>query len=141
MANTINEAKVAALLSRPLTATEITNFDLYLDIAKLRLNYEVCFDITDLTQYGEGVTEIPNDLALVWARFFGGISAEASQQKNGGVASKRVEDFQVAYRDGYDPLSELINLNSTTIAKYSKCSSGVRHGRTIFDEGERHDRV
>ena len=141
MAYTLTQDEVSALLGRPLTPTETTNFDLYLDIAKLRLNDLVCFDITDPSKYDEGVTELPNDLALVWARLFGGISAESAQQQNGGVTSKRVEDFQISYREGYDPLADLISTNAATIAKYSKCSSGIRHGQTIFDGGGYHDCV
>lgn len=41
----MNQAQVAALLGRPLTPNEVTNFKLYLDIAKKSLESFLCFDL------------------------------------------------------------------------------------------------
>jgi len=134
MNNPLQQTDVVALLGRTLSQTETINFDLYLNIAKLRVNDLICDDI--------GVLDpLPNDLALVWARFFGGMAAESAEMAAGGVASKRVEDFQISYRDGHSVLADLIDKNGAILAKYSKCGSGIRHGRTIFDFGGCDDRV
>lgn len=41
----MNQATIAALLGRPLTPNEVTNFKLYLDIAKKSLENFLCFDL------------------------------------------------------------------------------------------------
>ena len=128
MNNPLTQEQVTQLLGRSLSTTETTNFDLYLNIAKLRLEDLTCLKIDELA-------EMPDDLALVWARFFGVMSAEATEMQSSGVASKRVEDFQIAYRDDHSVLLDLIDRNGAIIAKYSACGSGIRHGRTIFDSG------
>lgn len=43
----MNQAKLAALLGRPLTQTEVDNLDLYLQIAKERLGDLICSDLCD----------------------------------------------------------------------------------------------
>lgn len=122
---TLTETKVVALLGRPLSEIEHTNFELYLNIAKLRLNDLICDDLDDMK-------DLPDDLALVWARLFGVIELE--QNSAGGVTQKRVEDFSISYDTEFEPLADVIDQNSTTIMKYSKCG-GIRHGRTIYDDG------
>lgn len=117
----LDEGKVAALLGRSLSPIEKDNFKLYLDIAKTRLEGLLCRELDD-------IDPLPNDLALVWARFFGNITDEAKAQ--GGISSKRVEDFSITYREGYNPTKELMKLNAGIIAKYRACG-GIRHGKVM----------
>ena len=130
MANPLTKSEVTALLGRSLSKIETANFTLYLNIAKMRLTDLLCYDFT---KNGDVPVVIPDDLGLVWARFFDGFSKE--QKVDNSVASKRVEDFQIAFREDYSPIAELLSQNQATIAKYSKCVSSIRHGRTIFDAG------
>jgi hypothetical protein len=122
MASTLTKDQIRALLGRPLSELEDNNFDLYLNIAKIRLDGLVCQEIDELDP-------LPDDLALVWAQFFGALTD--GQHHESGISSKKVEDFAIDYREGYDPLSEVIAQNSATLAKYSKCESGVRHGKVM----------
>lgn len=46
----MTETKLAALLGRPLTALETTNYKLYLDIASERLQELLCFPLTEVTE-------------------------------------------------------------------------------------------
>ncbi len=121
MANLTKE-KVTALLGRPLSTVEDSNFNLYLNIAKLRLEDITCSSFDDMS-------ELPDDLALVWARFFGGVVEE--NQSGGNIASKKVEDFQITYRESNSVMADLMNQNAATIAKYSQCAGAIRHGETI----------
>lgn len=126
----ITKEKVSSLLGRPLTSEETTNFDIWLNIAELRLSDLICGDVTL-------IDPLPNDLALVLARLFDGITKE-NNSVTGNIKSKRVEDFQITYReDSNDVYSEIVNANSATIGKYSECGSGIRHGKTIYDDGIR----
>jgi hypothetical protein len=120
----LDQTKVERLLGRPLSKTESSNYKMYLNIAKIRLSDLLCDDIAELD-------ELPDDLALVWARFFAVISDE--QQYDGAISQKRVEDFYITYQEGHDPLSEVMRTNAAIISKYSKCSTGIRHGGTIYD--------
>ena len=125
---TLSKDQVTALLGRVLSPTEETNFNLYLDISKLRLNDLLCFDVA-------GLEDLPNDLALVWARFFDGVTKENSTEA-GNVASKRVEDFQITFRETSSTvMRDIVAANQATLAKYSQCVSHIRHGETIYDRG------
>ena len=122
--NTISQDEVAALLGRSLTPTEDKNFSLYIDIAKLRLNDLLCTDVSK-------INPLPSDLKLVWARFFGALSAESAEMQSNGIQQKRVEDFYITYRDSDGAMADLLDKNGAIIAKYAQCGSGIRHGRTI----------
>lgn len=134
--NTLIEEQVAALLGRSLTDTETINFDLYLDIAKLRLENLVCFDFTAKAE----LDPLPSDLSLVWARIFGILATEnqGGEVADRNVESKRIEDFAVTFKDGErsSVFAEIVRLNQPTISKYSRCSSPIRHGKTIYDWDE-----
>ena len=132
MNNPLTQEDVVALLGRSLSTAEKTNFDLYLEIARLRLNDLLCSDI-------DNIDPLPKDLALVWARFFSALNAEAVEMQSSGVASKRVEDFYITYQEGHSVWEDLIDKNGSIIAKYSICGTGIRHGRTIFDFGGDND--
>lgn len=121
---------VEALLGRPLSRTETDNFELYAEIAEQRLNGELLRNIGDMDP-------VPAELKLVLARFFGVIAAENSS--SGAIASKRVEDFYITFREGYKPMDEVIAQNASIIAKYRQ--PVIRHGRTIrVNDGDYDDR-
>lgn len=129
----ITKQQIEALLGRSLTTVEDSNFDLYLGLAKTRVGDLICTNIDSLES-------IENDLLLVIARFFGALSKAQGYQ--GDVQSKRVEDFSVSYRDGYNPFEEAISQCRDILVKYSQCSSGIIHGKTIFTPcltGDVHD--
>ena len=107
-----------------MATTEKNNFELYLKLAKTSVGDLICTDI-------DSMEEIPVDLELVIARFFDALTKE--QQLQSGVESKQVEDFRITYRDGYQPAEEVMNLCRNTLIKYSMCSNGIEHGRTIYD--------
>lgn len=133
MATQITQQDVEALLGRSLTTVESTNFNMYLSLAETRVGDLICNDITKMET-------IPDDLKLVIARFFDALSKEQGLQ--GDVQSKRVEDFSVSYRDGYNPFEEAISQCRDILVKYSQCSSGIIHGKTIFTPcltGDVHD--
>lgn len=124
MATTIDKERVESLLGRSLSDTETKNFDLYLKLAKISVGDLICTDI-------DNMEEIPVDLELVIARFFDALTKE--QQLQSGVESKQVEDFRITYREGYQPAEEVMQHCRATLIKYSMCSNGIEHGRTIYD--------
>lgn len=129
----ITKQQIEAFLGRSLTTVEDSNFDLYLGLAKTRVGDLICTNI-------DGLESIENDLLLVIARFFSALSKAQGYQ--GDVQSKKVEDFSVSYRDGYNPFEEAISQCRDILVKYSQCSSGIIHGKTIFTPcltGDVHD--
>ena len=123
----ITQDDLVALLGRPLSKIEVDNFGLYLEIAILRLMDLLCLkDVSELD-------DMPADLMLVLARIFGVLSAESSEMAANGISQRRVEDFYITYdNNADDAYTNVVNKNSAITAKYSKCGSGIRHGRTII---------
>lgn len=119
--------EVEGLLGRSLTSVESDNFDVYISIAESKVEDLICIKLDPLLEE-LGTSEIPNDLKLVIARFFGNISVENNVEL--GVQSKKVEDFSISYDTNNSPESALIAQNRTTLAKYSHCGS-VEHGQTL----------
>ena len=124
METTIDEKRVESLLGRSLSKTEADNFELYLNLAKISVGDLICTNIDEMG-------EIPVDLELVIARFFDALTKE--QSLKGDVQSKKVEDFSITYKDGYQPREEVMQQCRATLIKYSQCSGGIEHGRTIYD--------
>ena len=119
----MTKENIEALLGRSLSDVEVTNFDLYLKIAGLRLTDLIC-TVPD---------PMPEDLQLLLARLFDSIAKENTQEA-GNVASKRVEDFQINYREGASSVfDEVVNNNNSVIQKYSTCSAGIRCGSVRDD--------
>ena len=123
----ISKETMAALLGRSLSSLEDTNYSLYLNIAFLRLDDLLCQTVEELET-------IPEDLQLLIARMFDCIVKEQSASNDSGVASKKVEDFSITFKDvAESPLDSLLKLNINLIAKYSKCQAEIRSGRTSDD--------
>ena len=118
----ISRTDLEALIGRSLTQTEITNYDLYLNIAGMRVSDLVCYTLEPV---------LPADLALVVARCFDVISVENSRRA--GVSSKRVEDFSITYDSSADIFGDFLKTNSATLAKYSKCQGKFESGDLYGD--------
>ncbi len=123
----LTESEIEALLGRSLTSVESNNFDIYLDIAESRVEDLICIKLEALLEE-LGASELPNDLELVIARFFGNISVENNTEL--GVQSKKVEDFSISYDTTKTTEDAIIAQNRTTLAKYSHCGA-IEHGRTL----------
>lgn len=135
---TLTSDEVEALLGRSLTSVESANFDLYLEIAEIRIEDILCTSLDDLLTT-LGVDALPTDLQLVVARFFGGISTANGQEF--GVESKKVEDFTITFNTETDIFGSLIKANATTLAKYSQCGSAIRHGKVLRQERYLYDGI
>ena len=64
---TLTSDEVEALLGRSLTSVESANFDLYLEIAEIRIEDILCTSLDDLLTT-LGVDALPTDLQLVVAQ-------------------------------------------------------------------------
>ena len=127
MTPVISKETMAALLGRSLSTLEDTNYSLYLNLAILRLDDLLC-------QKVEEMTTIPEDLQLLLARMFGCTVKEQSASSDSGVASKKVEDFSITYKDESEsPMDSLLKLNVNLIAKYSACQAEIRSGEVAHD--------
>lgn len=125
----IESSQVSALIGRSLTNIETRNFNLYEEIAEMKLSDLLCRPLTEVADE-EG--KLPADLLLVLARLFGTIKEENSVEH--GVKSKQVEDFRIELRETEDSImAETIANNGATILKYANCG-GIRHGRTIMTD-------
>lgn len=121
----ITQDEVVSLLGRPLSEVETKNFNIYLEIATVKLKDSLCCDSFP--------DPIPVDLKLVIAKMFGSIKATQDFERENGVTTKRVEDFYINYTaERKSPLSVVVFNESATIAKYSQCSSGIKHGKTMI---------
>lgn len=118
----ISQEEMAALLGRPLSTVETQNYNLYLQIAILRLDDFLCIKLEDMA-------ELPTDLKLLIARCFATIVAEQQASASHGISSKKVEDFSIAFNaDADSPMVAFVNQNSATIEKYGMCQGPIRSG-------------
>lgn len=121
----LSQDEVVALLGRPLSEVEAKNFNIYFEIADLKLKDLLC--LSNLPN------PIPADLKMLLAKVFGSIKATQDFELNNGVESKRVEDFSINYTaDKKNPMSLVLSNESATLLKYSQCSSGIMHGKTML---------
>lgn len=121
----LKKEQVASLLGRPLSKVETTNFNIYLEITETKLKDLLC-----LSAWPE---VIPADLQLLIARAFG--TVVETQKFENGITNKKVEDVSVSFAENrQDPLTVVLTQEAATVAKYSQCSAGIRHGRTIYDD-------
>lgn len=118
----ISQDAMSALLGRPLSDAETRNYDLYLQIAILRLDDLLCIKL-------EGMNNLPNDLKLLIARCFATIIMEQSASASHGISNKKVEDFSVSFdADAASPMVAFVEQNSATIDKYGQCQGPLRTG-------------
>ena len=117
----ISKIEMAKLLGRSLSTTENDNYNLYLSIAVARLQDLLCIK--------ELPTELEIDLKLLIARCFSVISVEQNTSLE-NIESKKVEDFSINYSatSKETPMSKFVNINLSTIAKYSQCQGKVISG-------------
>lgn len=121
----LSQDEVVALLGRPLSEVEAKNFNIYFEIADLKLKDLLCLN--------EFPNPIPADLKMLLAKMFSSIKATQDFEHNNGVESKRVEDFSINYTaDKKSPMSLVLSNESATLLKYSQCSSGIMHGKTML---------
>ena len=122
MANPIiSKETMAALLGRSLSTVENTNYDLYLDIAEMRLE--------DLLCTSELPESIPADLQLLIARCFATIASEQKAFSELGVSNKKVEDFSISFEaEAKAPMTLFVEQNLSIIDKYSECQASIRAG-------------
>lgn len=126
----LDEDDVEALLGRPLSSVESDNFDVYLEIAEMKVKDMLC-----LSKWPDNM---PIDLKMLIAKYFGTIQAEQDYARDDGVTSKKVEDFSISFStDRKNPMSLFLASEAATIAKYSECGFGIKHGKTIYDDGIR----
>lgn len=94
----MDESELEALLGRPLTPTENTNKDLYLDIAKESLEELLCISLdTNPNGSGDAETETRTfDVREGYSTVFAGIFAQVSQVKVDGTVT---EDYYPAFWD------------------------------------------
>lgn len=121
----LSQDEVVALLGRPLSEVEAKNFNIYFEIAELKLKDLLC--LSNLPN------PIPADLKMLLAKMSGSIKATQDFEHNNGIESKRVEDFSINYTaDKKSPMSLVLSNESATLLKYSQCSSGIMHGKTML---------
>ncbi len=92
MATSLTTTDCEAFIRRELDKNEVQNFDLFLNVATLRLNILLSRDIAEIIA--------PEELTLIkllTARMIAVISDEQAQAQARGVAAKAVEDFKIEY--------------------------------------------
>lgn len=118
----ITREQIEAVTGRQLTNLEADNFNLYLDIATARLNSVLNRDVNEFDQ-------LPPDLLPVLAFMFKGVNAQANQMSQNGIASKKIEDYQVNY-NGEDYMAGVFAKFADILRRYT-VSGEIRHGRTV----------
>lgn len=121
----LTQNEVVALLGRPLSEAEAQNFNIYSEIAELKLEDLLCLKSFP--------NPIPADLKMLIAKVFGSIKATQDFEAENGIVAKKVEDFSVNYSaERKSPLTIVLSSENATISKYSQCSCGIMHGRTML---------
>lgn len=92
----MTKEQLAKLLGRPLTPTEISNLDLYLDIAKESLEELLCISLGDDTSGDPEEYSQTFDVREGYSTVFTGIFTEVSEVKVDGIAT---EDCYPAFWD------------------------------------------
>lgn len=119
----ISQEDMAALLGRPLSDVETSNFAIYQKIAILRLDDLLCLKI-------EEMADIPVDLQLLIARCFATVIMEQKDSANHGITNKKVEDFSISFDvDPTSPMVAFVRQNVATIDKYGQCQGPIRSGK------------
>lgn len=121
----ISKENMAKLLGRSLSTTEDNDYELYLDIAIMRLEDLLCLkSLPD---------ELPVDMQLLVARCFGVIATEQSVDGE-NIKEKRVEDFSISYDTNSQdtPMSKFVKMNISIIAKYSQCQGKIKSGELRY---------
>lgn len=126
----IIKEEMAKLLGRSLSEVEDTNYELYLEIAIVR--------IKDLLCLAELPDDMQIDLKLLLARLFAVIVVENSTTLD-NVEQKSVEDFSVRYDKSSKetPMSRFVQINLSAIGKYSQCQAKVRSGEICYGDSLR----
>lgn len=125
----ISQEMMTALLGRPLTEVEKTNYALYLDLAILRLDDLLCIKLEDMA-------ELPADLQLLIARCFAVIPTEQKQSSSYSIKSKKVEDVSITYDEAADsPMVMFVHQNASLLDKYSMCQGPIRSGKVCCGYG------
>lgn len=123
----ISQEDMAKLLGRSLSSAETNAYQMYLDIAEVR--------VEDLLCLSKLPSEMPIDLKLLLARCFAVISVENTLDGE-NVESKKVEDFSITYDTNSEetPMSKFVKENSSIIAKYTECQVKIRSGERIYGD-------
>lgn len=126
----ISKEDMAKLLGRPLSVTEIANYEMYLGIVVERIKDLLC--LSELPEV------LPIDLQLLIARCFAVFSIEQGTSVE-NIESKKVEDFSVTYNDNSKetPMSKFVRLNIIAINKYSQCQAKSKSGEICYGYGFR----
>ena len=120
----LSKENIQVLLGRDLTPTEFKGFDVYLAIAVKRLADVLCLETLP--------NPLPCDLAQVLAGFFG-VVAKSQISSDGAIERKKVEDFEITYKDAENGFSAIVRANLGVLAKYSACGDAILHGETLID--------
>ena len=123
----LSKDNIQILLGRDLTPTEFKGFDMYLGIAVTKLADVLCLEVLP--------NPLPCDLAQVLAGFFAAV-AKSQTGNDGAVERKKVEDFEITYREAQTGFEAVIKANLATIAKYSACDGAIMHGKTLLEGSE-----
>lgn len=125
----ISADDVSALIGRPLTNLETANFETYLKIAIERLEGLLCITLTCPLKPG---------LKLLLANCFDAIGKEQKANRNRGVKSKKVEDFDITYEEMKEtPMEAFVNQNERDLERYSECQAPIRQGKVCNGDGIR----
>lgn len=90
----MKQAEIAALLGRPLTPIEVSNFKLYIDIAKERLSDLICTSFEEVTE--DRVFDIRADYRTVMLDVF----TEINSVVHDGTTITEYTPFQWSKRNG-----------------------------------------
>lgn len=121
----MSKDQIADLLGRPLSDIESRKFNTYLGLAWIKLKDLLCLsNIPD---------QIPLDMQILLAKIFGSIKATQEYERDNNISGKKVEDFSVNFTaDRRNPLAIILESERATIIKYSQCSCGIMHGKTML---------
>lgn len=126
MTISLTRTECEAFIGRELTEREAQNFDLFREVAELRLNNLLSRDVSEM--------DAPEDLTLIRllvARMIAVISDEQAEAQARGIVAKSVEDFKIEYdKEANTPLAEYVRQNEDLLKKYTACTGEMRAGRT-----------
>lgn len=123
MKQPISKEEIVALIGRPLSSYEESNFAILTDLATERLDMILNCGFSEAESWTSG-------LKILFARMFQ--LNEAERANDSMIVSKSVDGYSVSFKSGVSRVADFCEQNAGLIAKYKK-SSTVRHGETIYD--------
>lgn len=125
MKQPISKDEIVALIGRPLSSYEEQNFTILNELTSERLNRLLNGGFDSAADWTSG-------LKILYARLFN--ISELERNHDTGISRKSVDGYSVDFKENTNYYAQFCEENADLIAKYRISNSGIRHGKTIYED-------